>query len=63
MAEHDDQAPKTVVPFTNLVGFAIAQQLNEFYGELVAAQLPDDLSALAQKLAAAMARDRKKEDA
>jgi hypothetical protein len=36
MAEHDDRPPENVVPFGGVIGSAIAQQLNEFYGELVA---------------------------
>ena len=68
MAAHDDKAPKDVAPkdaapFANVIGLAIAQQLNEFYGELVREQLPDDLSALAQRLAAAMTQERKNQDA
>jgi hypothetical protein len=58
--EHDDDPPKNVVPFGNVVGLAIAQQLNEFYGELLREELPDDLSTLAQRLAAAMAREKQK---
>jgi hypothetical protein len=60
MPERDDEPPKNVVPFANVVGLAIAQQLNEFYGGLLREELPDDLSALARELAAALAQGKEK---
>jgi len=62
MAEHDNKPHKNVVPSGKVIGSAIAQQLNEFYGELLAEDLPDELSALARQLAIAMARAREKEE-
>jgi hypothetical protein len=60
MPERDDEPPKTVIPFGDFVGFALAEQLNEFYGELVGETLPSDLLALAEQLAVAMARNKEK---
>jgi hypothetical protein len=61
MPERDSAPPDNVVAFGSVVGVAIAQQLNEFYSGLVREKLPDDLSALAQQLAAAIARQNKPE--
>jgi len=54
----DNKSPGNVIPFGRLVSRAIADELHRYYGALVAEPLPEDLAALAEALAAKLAREK-----
>jgi hypothetical protein len=60
MGDSDDKQPDNVIPFIHAIQGAIAEELRKMYAGLVREQLPEDISALAQHLAAELAKEKDK---
>lgn len=60
MGESDDKQPDNVIFFIHTIQGTIAEELRKMYAGLVREKLPDDISALAQDLAAKLAKEKNK---
>jgi len=60
MAESDDKQPDNVIPHIHAIQGTIAEELRKMYAGLVREKLPDDISALAEHLAAELAKEKDK---
>jgi hypothetical protein len=60
----NDKPPDNVVPFPNIIPYAVAQGLRDFYGSLLTEPLPDEIKALCGKFEerAQKAEDSQKEE-
>jgi hypothetical protein len=45
----DDDPPHKVIPFPNVIPYAVAQGLRDYYASLLCEPMPDDITALCQE--------------
>ena len=60
MSTDDNDPPDNVIPFGNVVSAPIAEELHRYYQSLVSAELPEEIAALMQALAARLAKEKEK---
>ncbi len=58
MGESGDKKPDNVIPFIHAIQGTVAEELRNMYADLVREKLPDDISALAEHLAAKLAKEK-----
>ncbi|MGB6535723.1 MAG: hypothetical protein WBF58_07140 [Xanthobacteraceae bacterium] len=59
-ANDNDPPADNVIPFGHVVPGAIAEELHRYYESLVCAELPEEIAALMQVLAARLAKEKQK---
>jgi hypothetical protein len=58
MSANDNDPPDNVIPFAHLIPGVIAEELHRYYRSLVAEELPEEIAALMQVLAARLTKEK-----